>query len=591
MYLKLLATDLDGTIAQKDQVSDQVWKMLESARENGYQIILVTGRTMKALRAIRPFEEICEAIVAENGALVFFPRSRVEYLPFGQLDPEIVRRLKESGIPLEVGRSIAATWEPYDEVVSRIITDMRYAATIEFNKGAVMVMPQGATKGSGLMVALHELGYSRHHLIAFGDAENDRSFFEQAELSVAVENAAAEIKELANICLPKPDGIGVSAFIESLLEGKVPSFRSKEEDFIRFGESPDGTIRQLHPFNLLNRNLCIVGSSGSGKSWLAGHLVEQLLQKEYQVCIIDPEGDYRSIRAFPHTLLLGGAAEPPPPVETVITLMEYANLSTIVDLSLCPVPKQVPYVENLLRALFQLHKKNGKPQWILMDEAHYFLQDSNSPLSRLVLDNLDYGGLGLITYRLGQIPPEIRDKIPNWMITNVKLPEEIQAIRKGLTRKYPDRDLDLDVISELKKGQALLSLDPEFVPGSWPQLVEYGKVRRAVPHIRHLHKYLYAPLPSHRQFYFHIDKKSYQGPLTASNLWEFGELIPRLPMETLEYHMERRDFERWLTDVVHDRILARRMRRISRRQPVGEALRQDMEEVVQGRLEELQKLV
>jgi len=591
MYLKLLATDLDGTIAQEDRVSDEVWKSLESARENGYQIILVTGRTMKALRAIRPFEEICVAIVAENGALVFFPRSRVEYLPFGQLNPEITRRLTESGIPLEIGRSIAATWEPHDEVVSEIISSMRYAATMEYNKGAVMVMPQGATKGSGLMVALHELGYSRHHLIAFGDAENDRSFFEQAELSVAVGNAASEIKELANICLPEPDGVGVSAFIHELLAGRLPPFRSHEEDFIRFGESPGGAIQKLHPFNLLTHNLCIVGSSGSGKSWLAGHLVEQLLQKEYQACIIDPEGDYRSIKAFPHTLLLGGAADPPPPVETVVTLMEYANLSTIVDLSLCPVAKQIPYVEDLLRALFQLHKKKGKPQWILMDEAHYFLQDSKGPLARLVLENLDHGGMGLITYRLGQIPAEIRDKIPNWMITNVKLPEEIQAIRNGLTRKYPDQDLNLDIVSELKKGQVLLSMDPNLVPGSWPQMVEFGKVRRAVPHIRHLHKYLYAPLPGHRQFFFHIDEKAYEGPFTASNLWEFGELIPRLPPETLEYHMERRDFERWLADVVHDRVLARRMRRISRRDSKGEALRQDMVEVVHGRLEELQKLV
>ena len=54
-----------------------------------------------------------------------------------------------------------------------------------------MVLPLGATKGTGLAYALHELGYSPHNVAACGDAENDRSLFEVAEYAAAVANAPA----------------------------------------------------------------------------------------------------------------------------------------------------------------------------------------------------------------------------------------------------------------------------------------------------------------------------------------------------------------------------------------------------------------
>ncbi len=591
MYIRLLATDLDGTIAKQDRVPDPVWDTLLEAKADGFQIILVTGRTLEALSSIRPFHELCEAIIAENGAVVHFPRSGITHLPFGQIAPEIVTALAAQQIPFEAGRSILATWEPYDKDISKTITKAHFPATVEYNKGAVMVMPPGATKGSGLLFTLQELGYSRHHLIAFGDAENDRSFFEQAELAVAVSNAAPGIQQLADVQLSLPNGKGVGTFIQQIMKGNIPIIQNDRGHSISLGKSDSKNCYQIHPLNLLRTNLCIVGSSGSGKSWLAGHLIEQLLEKDYQVCIIDPEGDYRGLRAFPHTLLLGGAAEPPPSVDTVVTMMEYANLSVILDLSLYPVDKQTPYVEKLMHALLQLHRKNGKPQWILIDEAHYFLRDPNSKLTQLVSDYLPFGGLGLITYQIGQVDISIREQIDHWLLTQVKEEDELNLIERGLQKKYSCEDLSRCLVSSLKRGEVLVALDPEWVPGPWPKVVEFGKVRRAIPHIRHLHKYLYAPLPSYRQFYFNIQDSSYQGPFTASSLWEFGEVLKTIPVTTLRYHVRRGDFQRWLEDVIHDSILAKRIRRIQRRKPKGKRLRKELCEVVQNRLEELQKLV
>src|SRR5690606_34039182 len=123
-------------------------------------------------------------------------------LPFGRLAPEIGERLHVRGIPLEKGMALVATWMPYIEVVDEVLRETGRGATVEFNKGAVMVLPPGATKGTGLRFALHEMGYSPHNVVACGDAENDRSLFEVAEFSAAVANATPEIRELADWVLP-----------------------------------------------------------------------------------------------------------------------------------------------------------------------------------------------------------------------------------------------------------------------------------------------------------------------------------------------------------------------------------------------------
>ncbi|MBK8504408.1 MAG: HAD family phosphatase [Saprospiraceae bacterium] len=212
MYFKIIAIDLDGTIALDDHIEAQTWKILQKVRKAGHSIVLVTGRRLNEIDRLGPFEDLCEAIVAENGATIYFPANQSVLLPFGHLSPEVVKKLYSLNIPLEKGMAIVATTQPYTQQVVEAIASTGYAVTVEYNKGAVMILPPGATKGTGLMVALRELGYSVHNVMAFGDAENDRSLFDKAELAVAVQNADPGIKELADIVLDKENGKGVREF-------------------------------------------------------------------------------------------------------------------------------------------------------------------------------------------------------------------------------------------------------------------------------------------------------------------------------------------------------------------------------------------
>lgn len=67
------------------------------------------------------------------------------------------------------------------------------------NTDALMVLPAGVTKASGLNAALVELSLPASPVAAIGDAENDVVFFKQCGNSVAVAIALPELKAIASL--------------------------------------------------------------------------------------------------------------------------------------------------------------------------------------------------------------------------------------------------------------------------------------------------------------------------------------------------------------------------------------------------------
>jgi hydroxymethylpyrimidine pyrophosphatase-like HAD family hydrolase len=589
VHLKVLALDLDGTLAQGGVVAPETWESLRRAKDAGLALLLVTGRTLDSFASEGPFAEVFEAIVAEDGAVVYFPRNDSVMLPFGRVAPEVRKHLEALGIPLELGTAIHATRVPHDEQVLQVLRETGGGATVEYNKGAVMVLPPGATKGTGLQVALQELGYSPRSVLACGDAENDRSLFGVAELAAAVADTAPAVRPVADVVLPHPNGAGVRGLLADLLEGGLPPRKPRPDRRLLLGSRADGTPVHLDPFDLLDGNLGIAGASASGKSWLAGLLAEELLKLGYQVCIIDPEGDYRGLRAFAHTLVLGGPDTRLPAVADLTTLEEYTNVSLILDLSAHPVEERSAYVIDLLRGLAGLRTRRGRPHWLLVDEIQSLCPREGGPLADLVAEQMRAGGFGLISYRPSQVAPQVLQAIDRWMLTRTRLPTERTTL-EGCLREV-GQPSDLASLAALAVGQALLceGAGAAGTPAH-PSGISFRMMPRQVPHVRHLHKYLRAPLPEPRRFYFQIEEP-YGGSRVAASLWELRDALGDLPVATLAHHLYRGDFERWVRDVLRDPELARRLRKLSRRQLAGEELREALVTTVASRYEELESLI
>jgi hydroxymethylpyrimidine pyrophosphatase-like HAD family hydrolase len=211
---RALATDFDGTLAHDGVVDAETLAALGRARDAGLRLLLVTGRELPDLFDTFAHVRLFDRVVAENGALLYTPESGHIRQLAPAPPPALIDRLTREGIPLSVGASIVATVEPHEQAVLGAIRDLGLEWHVIFNKGAVMVLPAGVTKATGLGPALAELQIDPIDTIGIGDAENDHAFLAMCGCSVAVSNALPSLKAVADIVTVGARGDGVRECIE-----------------------------------------------------------------------------------------------------------------------------------------------------------------------------------------------------------------------------------------------------------------------------------------------------------------------------------------------------------------------------------------
>src|SRR5262249_25730119 len=163
-------------------------------------------------------------------------------------------------------------WRPHENTVLQVIQALGLELQVIFNKDAVMVLPSGCNKATGLAAALSRLGVSRHNCVAIGDAENDHAFLSHCEFAAAVDNALPALKERADWVTPSDHGAGVIELIEHLLSDDLESLSSRiARNRILAGKTKAGEPVE---FPSQGASLLVCGSSGSGKSTLTNGLLE-----------------------------------------------------------------------------------------------------------------------------------------------------------------------------------------------------------------------------------------------------------------------------------------------------------------------------
>ena len=222
MKWRALATDFDGTIATDGVVDEPTRLALVRLRSANVRTFLVTGRELSDFKPMELFLSMFDMIIAENGAVLYDPGSG-ETRALGAPPPEaLIAELSRRGVsPLEVGASIVATREPHETIVIEVIKELGLELQVIFNKGAVMILPSGINKATGLQAALKIFGLSPGNVIGVGDAENDHAFLELCGLPVAVANALPGLKEKAAVVTQHSAGAGVAELIDSALRGEL----------------------------------------------------------------------------------------------------------------------------------------------------------------------------------------------------------------------------------------------------------------------------------------------------------------------------------------------------------------------------------
>lgn len=531
-----LAADYDGTLAHHGKVSPATVAGLKRLKESGRKLLMVTGRELPDLFSTFEHAELFDRIVAENGALLYNPATKEETVLAEPPPAQFVEMLYARGVArISVGRVIVATWEPHQKEVLETIQDLGLEKQVIFNKGAVMVLPSGINKATGLTAGLLQLGLSPHNCVAIGDAENDHTFLAASECGVAVSNALQALKDRADLLTVGDHGQGVEELINKLIVDDLASVNERlKRHGILVGKTAAGEERRLDPFGV---NLLIAGSSASGKSTITTGLLERLEAKRYQFVIIDPEGDYSTLaKAF----VLGDVSRPPLAEEVIDHLKKPSN-NVVVNLLGIPLEQRPAFFDALLPRLQAMRVAKGRPHWIVVDEAHHLLHAQWKPAEQTISGQKM--GMTLITVHPESVARAALDQVNTAIVLGERPDKTLGAFCTAAGHSPP-----LAPEGPLSRGDVILwqADKPEIeVVHTEPPKTE----RR-----RHSRKYAEGNLGPDRSFYFRGPEKKLK--LRAQNLMFFLQLADGLDDETWLYHLQQGDYSNWFREGIKDEDLA-----------------------------------
>jgi hydroxymethylpyrimidine pyrophosphatase-like HAD family hydrolase len=538
VWFHVLACDYDRTLACDGRIAPGTMEALRGVREGGRRVVLVTGRALDDLLEVCSELDLFDLVVAENGGVLFEPRAkRVEDLA-DPPPPALLAGLEAARVPYTAGRVVVATVVPHETAVLETIRSLGLELQIVFNRESVMVLPSGVSKESGFVHALRRLGMSPHNTIAIGDAENDHAFLGRAGFSVAVANAVPALAEVADHVTAAENGAGVREFVAGPLRDDLAAFLPRlRARTIELGTTPD---RRSLRYSVRGPSVLVTGTSGSGKSTLAGLFVERLVRDEFVVCLLDPEGDYRTLADQEGIVVL--ASEPGAEqarAEEVERLLRHRSTSVAIDLSALDREEKVRATARFLLAVQRLRAETGAPHWLVVDEAHHLFPPGGS-VAQTSFD-FEWTGVCLITNEPQSVAPEVL------AVAGHVLSTSIAAVTETLPLVPPDRLPG----PSLEAGEAL-SLTLEN--GAVTAVERFRVARRETVHRRHVKKYATGRLPPERTFRFRGPEGSLD--LVAHNLETFAMLARGVDDRTWLHHLRNGDVSRWLAEQIRDPELA-----------------------------------
>lgn len=538
MRFHVLATDYDGTIAHDGVVDDETVAALERLKKSGRKLLMVTGRELPELLSLLPRIDLFDGAVVENGAVLYYPATKEVRVLAEPPPPKFAEALRARGVkPVSVGHVIVATFTPHENAVLDTIRDSGLELQVIFNKDAVMVLPTGVNKATGMAAALAEMGLSPHNAVGVGDAENDHAFLKMCECSAAVDNALPAVKETADIVTAGKRGAGVAQLIDKMIADDLSDLKTLARHRVPVGEADGGQEETIDP---AGAGVLVCGTSGSGKSTLTTAVMERLADAGYQLLVIDPEGDYANLE---FATVLGGHQHAPGP-EDLTEALKDPKRSIVMNLLGVPLADRPAFFAQLLPRVLEQKARTGRPHWLVVDEAHHLLPAG--PDAANLAAQLPDRGTMYITVHAGAMEPAALRHVGTLLVIGQHPAKTVGEFCKATREGNPK--------CPTVPGEALTPGDAMLWRRGEPRATVIRTKPPRTERKRHSRKYAEGNLGPERSFYF----RGPQGKLKlkASNLFLFLQLADGVDDETWEFHRTRGDFSNWIRHQMKDNQLA-----------------------------------
>lgn len=210
---------------------------------------------------------------------------------------------------------------------------------------------------------------------------------------------------------------------------------------VTIGKTDDGKALKLDVRRLLVSRMLVTADSGGGKSYLLRKILEQI-SATTQTIVIDPEGEFATLRELRDMVLVGPGGEVPAEPRSAgllaRRLMEL-NLSAVIDLSEVTAGRQrQEFVKNFCETLVGLPKSLWQPCFIVIDEAHEFAPEDDKSISETAVAELSVKGrkrgycLASATQRLSKLSKNVAAGLKNKFLGTFSLDTDIKRAASDL---------------------------------------------------------------------------------------------------------------------------------------------------------------
>lgn len=266
MALKMIVTDLDGTLlTSADVLAPSSVAAFAAIRKRGIVPVVATGRMYREALFAAKAIGADECFMGMNGAQTMDLRSNsVIYSHFMEPEAarEAVRVLEEQDVFYQVYthdsvyarqhwidaiadvglkeayvRKFAASIAPFGaldalrvvkvfavcsdgEKQTRLLQALQAVPSVTVvssYKNYFEILPPGLNKGAALLRLCSHLGVSPDEVAAIGDSDNDIEMLTQAGVGIAMGNAFARLKGLADHIVPSNDEDGVAYALNAVI--------------------------------------------------------------------------------------------------------------------------------------------------------------------------------------------------------------------------------------------------------------------------------------------------------------------------------------------------------------------------------------
>lgn len=240
---------------------------------------------------------------------------------------------------------------------------------------------------------------------------------------------------------------------------------------------------------LLRRTrLLVQANSGGGKSWLLRRMVEQLFGK-VPVWIIDPEGEFKSLREKFDFVLVGKGGETPADprsAELVANKLRELRASVVFDLYDLKPQTRHHYVRVLLEAMMNAPKQLWTPVILKVDEAHMFAPEKGQGESEAFAAMQDVAtrgrkrGICMAAYlqRLARLSKTVSAELLNRLVGMTFEDVDVDRAEAVLSVSKADREVFRTEIKHLHAGQ-FYGLGPAIAKNR--TLIQVGNVLTTHP--------------------------------------------------------------------------------------------------------------